>query len=304
LNGTGYAGFGYNPKPGEQSAPWTINEAEAKLIRDAAQRILSGTTAAQIVREWNEKSVPTSLGGKWTTASFRKVMIKGSLAGFLIHRGQEVGKGSWEPILDEDTYRRVQALFAERFHVRPHTPKGLLVGILYCASCDARLHQNIKAGGRVYGCNACGKSNVNADKVEALFEEMLLDRLGDPDFMNAMNADDSSADVIAALARVDAERELLKSHAAKLPVDVYVAKFDALEAESQKYRSQLERAIRPSLAWEPARLKREWNDLDTSTQRSLILDIVGAAKLTSEGTSGVKATRERLMKQLTPIPRP
>lgn len=327
--GTGFGGFGYDPKPvrkktldktparnGETveqragGAGWTVNKKEARLIRKAAKELLAGKAALQIVREWQAADVPTSLGGQWTATSFRRAMTKPTLAGILVHRGREIGKGDWEPILDEATLRQLQALF-DRPLSRPRLSRGLLTGALYCGTCDGfvRLHQNAKGSNpvkRVYGCNQCGGSNIDAEAVEAIYVERLWERLDDPRFRKTLNADDGSQAVLAELAKHEADKELLKANADKIPVDVYVAKAESIEKELARLRGQLEQCQRPSLGWlhDPQRLKRAWKTMDKGSQRALLLDVVGPSKVLSAGTSGRRATRQRVLTQLRLIEGP
>ena len=301
--GTGFPGFGYRRLPGGE---WTVEPTEAELIRTAAAEILAGKTATEIVKQWTAAGVRTTLGGRWTLTTLRRVLTKPALAAIVVHNGREIGRGTWEPILDEATLRQLQGYFSGRLQHQPRSGSALLTGVLYCGRCDGfvRLNSNTKGSRpkkRVYGCRACGGSNIDADAVEYVYVEFLWRRLNDPEVRASLAEDDSTQPVLAELALQEGEVEGLKLHADALPVDVYVAKFEAISERIARLRSQLQQAQRPSRTWleDVERLKKVWPTMEKSRQRALLLDVVGPSRVSSAGTSGRRITRRRVLDQLT-----
>ncbi len=234
------------------------------------------------------------------------VLTKPALAAIVVHNGREIGRGTWEPILDEATLRRLQGHFTGRLQSRTRSGSELLTGLLYCGRCDGfvKLNSNTKGSRpkkRVYGCRACGGSNIDADAVEAVYIEFLWRRLDDPAFRAALAEDESMQPVLAELAVQEGEVEALKLHADALPVDVYVAKFEAISETIARLRSQLHQAEHPSRTWleDVERLKKVWPTMEKSRQRALLLDVIGPSKVSSVGTSGRRVTRQRILDQLT-----
>jgi hypothetical protein len=147
-----------------------------------------------------------------------------------------------------------------------------------------RLNSNTKGSRptkRVYGCRGCGGSNIGADAVEAVYFEFLWSRLDDPVFRASLAEDDSTQPALAELAAQEGEVEALKLHADVLPVDVYVAKFEAISERIARLRSQLQQAQRPSRTWleDVERLKKVWPTMEKSRQRALLLDVVGPRRV-------------------------
>ncbi len=300
--GTGFPGFGYRRRP---DGEWTVEPTEAELIRAAAADILAGKTATEVVKQWMAVDVRTTLGGRWTLTTLRRVLTKPALAGIVVHNGREIGRGTWAPILDEATLRQLQGYFSGRLHNKARSGSELLTGVLYCGRCDGfvRLNSNTKGTRpkkRVYGCRACGGSNIDAAAVEAVYLEFLWRRLDDPVFRASLAEDDSTQPVLAELAVQDGEVEALKLNADTLRVDVYVAKFDAISQRIARLRSQLQEAQRPSRTWleDVERLKKVWPTMEKSRQRALLLDVVGPSRVSSVGTSGRRVTRQRILDQL------
>lgn len=58
-----------------------VNEVEAAAVREAAQRILKGSSLSAIVLDFNERGVLTTQGVKWRPGTLPKVLRAGRLAG-------------------------------------------------------------------------------------------------------------------------------------------------------------------------------------------------------------------------------
>jgi hypothetical protein len=231
-------------------------------------------------------------------------MTTPTIAGIIHHNGKELGQGAWEPILDEVTFRRLQALWDGRKKSSTRPAKAaLLTGVLYCGACEGlvKLNSNIKGTRpkkKVYGCRTCGGSNIDASIIEAVYIDMLWERLDHPEFRASMQGDEASREIRDALAAQEAELEILMGHARDLSVAVYMAKAEAIEQEISRLREHLNSTLRTE-QWDPDQLRATWDRLDTGRQRAALLDIVGPSKVSSKGTSGRAATRERVRGQLT-----
>ena len=303
--GTGWPGFGYKRGKGGE---WLVDETEAALIREAAADLLAGKTATTIVARWASAGVATKLGGQWTLTTFRRVMTKPSLAAKIVHRGREIGRGTWEPILDEPTLRLVQGRLGRKNG--PRAGAQLLTGVLYCGRCrpTVKLNSNRKGSrpiARVYGCRQCGSSNVDADAVEQVYVEKMWERLNDPSFLDVLHqSENDTSAAIRELADQEAELELLKAHADVLPVSLYVAKYEAIENRISDVHSQLNSQLRrPAATWarDLPKLKKAWDRMSLEERRSLLLAVVGPSLVDSHGTSGHRVTPARVRSQLRPM---
>lgn len=148
--------FGGGIRPfGWQYDRMTLIPAEAAEIRSIAQRLVAGQSVGEIVRDLNERGVPTvsqrmeedrtakgrtsrSHGRPWSRTSVRSMMSKPRLAGLLTYKGEVLGPGAWPPILTAEQFQQVQIALQQR---RPHTAasntrKYLLSGIATCSDPD------------------------------------------------------------------------------------------------------------------------------------------------------------------------
>ena len=191
LAAAGKVSGGGNRPFGFESDRSTVNPAEAKLIQDAARRLLAGDSLYGIVAEWTAKGVPTATGAPWSTTSLKSTLTRPRVAGLREHRGEVVGKATWDAILDEATWRQVRAILIDP--ARRRNPVGkrsyLLTGILRCELCGAKLVAAPRADTpgatvRAYGCHktsgGCGRIFGVAEPIEEFVVEAVLTALDGP----------------------------------------------------------------------------------------------------------------------------
>ncbi|MCU1682922.1 MAG: Recombinase zinc beta ribbon protein [Amycolatopsis sp.] len=115
-------------------------EAEREGIRDAAAGLVSGAlSGGEAVEMWNAENLRTATGLEWVHASMSATMKRVSLGGYVVHDGEIVGRLEGEPILDQRTYDRLQALFAGRARGRIAGEGHVRTGILRCGVCTRKL---------------------------------------------------------------------------------------------------------------------------------------------------------------------
>lgn len=135
----GARGFGY-------ATGWQhVVPEEAALIREAADRVLSGQTLSDIARDWRRREVPSPKGAAaWRSGSIQHVVLNPRVAALRTYRGEVVAHGDWPAILDEATFCRVEAILSDRTHryetnVRGgKNTMGLLVRLIHCSKCGGR----------------------------------------------------------------------------------------------------------------------------------------------------------------------
>ncbi|MFJ9315790.1 recombinase family protein [Pimelobacter simplex] len=165
---------------GKRAFGWTddhlsLDPAEAALVREAVAKLLDGTTTATaIAREWNEAGVRTARGNDWRNVTVRQYLRHPRLAGYRVthsDRRNELVRdadgapviGQWPPLLDVDTWERLQGVLTSR-DTRGRVPKKskrfyLLAGIIRCGICNSPMYGNYSKGrGRhFYKCLEYGR---------------------------------------------------------------------------------------------------------------------------------------------------
>lgn len=312
LSGGGVRPFGFEPDRK------TIKADEAKLIRDAARRVLAGDSLYAIVGDWTKAGVPTSTGAAWSTTSLKSTLVRGRVAGLREHRGAVVGPAEWAAILDRATWERVRAVLTDPARRRnPVVRSYLLTGLLRCGSCDGGLvatpRVRRKAGGRrgayvyekgaqvrAYGCvggDCKDRVYTLAQEVEDRVTEAVIAVLNTPGLAEARTG---GADVARALA------ESIEADEAKLLelADDYdehrIDKAEWLHLRA-KVKTRLDAARRsvtrrPAdvLGDDPAGLAAEWESLSLARRRAIIAAVLDEIVLDPATGARSKFNPERL----------
>ncbi len=164
----------------------TVRKAEAKLIKEAARRVLAGESLRQIAIDWNDRGIPAASGGRWVVTSLRSLLTGPRLAGLRVHQGEAVAEAAWPAILDRKTHEQLRAVLGDPRRVQRGRPAvHLLAGLLRCSKCGAKMHSSRRSdGSRRYMCPpapvGCGRSAVAAEPLENIIIETALAAIDTP----------------------------------------------------------------------------------------------------------------------------
>jgi site-specific DNA recombinase len=214
---TGTRPFGYK-SGGLQADP---DEAEA--IRDAARWVIKeGASLGEVMRRWTEAGVKPVTGGRWSRIMVSRVLTRPRNAGLVEDHGEIVARGSFDAILDEDTWQKVRdalagrsGLVSARYARREH----LLSGLIYCGVCASRMkvsaRRDAEGGVRadsfvscVKDTGGCGHVKRNLRLAEAFILGAVERRLTDA---TAFADPDDDSEAVQQAARLDAERNALQA---------------------------------------------------------------------------------------------
>jgi site-specific DNA recombinase len=180
----------------------TVREAEAVVIQEMVQRLLDGETQTGLVRDLNQRGIPTCDGKIWMPKTMRMLLFSKRLIGIRTHLGMEY-KATWPAIVSEEDWEKVQLILRANAQLA-HNVKArryLLTGLVECGYCGkpmrgslyrwgedkvaARyrcLKQNV--AGMPYGC---GKIMRNSDPVDYVVTEAVFKRYESPQFAKALH---------------------------------------------------------------------------------------------------------------------
>lgn len=169
----------------------TVCEAEAGIIRDAAQRLLAGESQEALMAELTARHVATVRGAPWGYTTLRQVMLRPRNRGLIVHDGAVVPgvRLPGKPILDAITYDRLVALYASRRPGRPPSGRYLMTGIAGCV-CGATLSGRPVTGTprRQYWCKTCRRTFVDVDRLDEWAGDFVVRTLSDPAHADAVSA--------------------------------------------------------------------------------------------------------------------
>ena len=148
-----------------------IREDEAQQIRKIFELYLQGWTINQI-RHYMHANY-TNRYSSWAQQSSVSTTLRNSLyIGMLPSRSDKTEyKGEHEPIIDKETFDKVQALLAARLEhfdpalKHPFVAKHLLTGFTYCGECGGRVSC---VGTHKYSYYGCHRINTSDPRHKAL----------------------------------------------------------------------------------------------------------------------------------------
>jgi site-specific DNA recombinase len=208
------------PRPyGYEPGGMTAREPEAAIIREAVERLLKAEPMGAIVRDLRGRGVTGARGKLFTATSLRNVITNPRVAALRVRDGQEL-EGTWPAIISREDWRRVRARFEGRSNaarqakgLKPFRPgrgrgKGRgypYSGLLVCMPCGGKLAGSSGS----YRCQACRRTYIQAEPLEAVMDEAFLIRASSEAFaerlarrLEALQAGDET---VAALERDRAE---------------------------------------------------------------------------------------------------
>ena len=195
---------------------------EAELLRQAYDDFVNQKTPLYtIAAEWNKAGVKTTRGNAWSGSRVRELLLLARNAGLREFRGEVVGKGTWDAIVDEDTWRTARNMILEpslRTGSGFQGRKYLLSGIALCGVCGATVTSHISARGkRQYNCHApdCRKISRDGAKVDEVIIEAVVGRLSREDAIDLLRPPVNELD----LAALRAQRATLRERLAQLGRD-------------------------------------------------------------------------------------
>jgi site-specific DNA recombinase len=168
-----------------------IDPSEAKLIRRAAEDLLSGRSMSSIIREWNAAGVATVRGNKWIPTTFRRLFTNPRYAALCEYKGKVVGPGDWPAILSPEDHAGLVAVFKDKskgFKGVSWERKWIGTHRYLCGSCGAKMEHYVSKQAHAYRCSAHRHLARQQPAVDELVEQVALRFLCDEQKVAALLA--------------------------------------------------------------------------------------------------------------------
>jgi site-specific DNA recombinase len=301
----------------------THDKREAKLINEAADRILAGESTAAITRDWHERGIRTPAtkrhpqGNPWTATKLHRMLTSPRVAGLRQHRGVvlEGVRAAWEPILERGKWERLRSVLRDPGRSQPGPQRRYeLSSILRCGGCKQPMHTNrdgrghnryvCRQSGGNYTGPGCGKISVSQPALDAYVEKRLFDWLCGPGLQQAR----------AQLASQEAEAERIRAEQREddALLDQYSDWLADGTWDAPRYRRQQERYNRRTearnrkLAAMPKlraveglpevreELERVWPRLPMERRRAILKSVIKVLRVYS-GKPGARFSSRRVV---------
>jgi site-specific DNA recombinase len=171
-------------------------EPEATAYRAAVADVLNGKSLRRVSTEWNAKGIKTTLAGKtykngktvagqWNSPRVRRLLLNPRYAGLKVHRGKEIGKGDWTPLIDEDTFRGLVAHLCDESRATcvSFERKYIGSGVYVCGRCGGPMRSQRPKARKTY-CYVCrDHAHIlrSGQPLDEFVSAVVVHRLSQPD---------------------------------------------------------------------------------------------------------------------------
>jgi site-specific DNA recombinase len=296
--------FGYRHEKDETKPKMLIPIPEqADAVRWAAQKVLAGWSLANIAAELRARGLRGAHDGTLTAGRVRTMVTNPTVAGHRVHRGRIIGRGVWQPILDEDTWQACRARLGANRTVRradgsdypvtaahignPAGRKYLLTGgLVRCDVCGAALVGSVKQlnGGRrtkpylLCHPNTGGRGCVGImlPETEDHVVAMLFAELDKPEFLDLIATDDHAdrrgalTDALRATERQRDELAALWAIPGELTTSEWQTARRALAEHEQQLHAELAAVPAPLVNVDIATARSAWPNMTLDEQREFL----------------------------------
>lgn len=295
---------------GWQDDKVTLDATEAQMVREAVSDVLDGVGLRSVARRWNEAGVTTARGNPWDHRAVRQLLRAPRLAGWRVHRGRIATdadgrpvRGVWEPLMDQDTFDRLQVALggrAGRSPGRRGARRYLLSGVARCGTCGARMFGSKTPSGYAYVCQqqdgpaGAHTLSISGAPTDQLVEMVIVRRLGREALTTTAQAPvfehaDRLGEIPDKIAELMAEY-----NAGRLSGAVVFPQVAKLEAEQTDLVTERDRFIASTAAPDVRGADPQaFPDLDTDRQR-LIVEALLEAVVVAPSRKGAPWTPDRI----------
>ncbi len=256
---------------------------QAAVVAEVVKRVIDGDSMRAISLDLNQRGLVKPSGKPWEGVHLRQMILSPSLIGRRIHRGEDVGRAAWAPLVDEGEWRRAVAILTAPGRQAPSRGTLLahwLTNVAACGRCgEGRLISMSRNGiGRAlrYGCKACNGVFVEREPFEAFVELVILARLKSADALAAFQPVDGPAvreaekQVAELNARLDAH--YVEAAAGRLSARGLTAVEGPLLAEIRAAEQKSRRLILPAALRDvdPGLVVARWPGMAPEQKRSYV----------------------------------
>ncbi|WP_432135178.1 recombinase family protein [Streptomyces sp. bgisy154] len=261
---------------------------EAEALRYWTDTMLSGGSIKSLVKWCADKGVTTTRGNPVTHTDMRDMLLRPRNAGIAVYRGEEVGRGKWEPIVDEAKYRAVVAILKDpaRRTTPGATPKWLGSLLYRCGrgGCPHFVYVTQSGGRRYpsYRCQSAHGGGRRAEIVDQYVEDTIIERVSRPDAHELLLPAPDGVDVAALQAEAEEVRQRMRNlagmyGAGQIDEVQFAEGTDTARAQLEGITQQLARAATRDPLVDLVRAKdprKAWKALSLDRKRTVLRALV------------------------------
>src|SRR6266511_2331008 len=185
--------------------------SHAGIVRDNFDKVASGVPLITIEKELNEAGIPSPEGKEWRRGIIRKQAMNPAYIGKRVFRGEIVGDGIWDGLVDEEVYWACVRLLDDPFRTTTRAGRAvhLLSYIVHCGVCGGPISLGTvnRHGwtGDVYSCLKKRCAAVKAEYLDEYVQRAVVAWMAREDIYELL-AGQTGGDEEVARARAEASR--------------------------------------------------------------------------------------------------
>jgi DNA invertase Pin-like site-specific DNA recombinase len=314
--------IGIDPRTKKEVYDWTLaNDAEVKVIREIADRLLEGESQFAIVRDLNERGITTAKGFDWQVGKIKRLLLKECYVifdsddeekrGTRVHHGNKY-RAVWPGIFTHTEHDLLARLFDNNPFCwqqgKVISRRYLLTGYIFCGNCGGVMTgQGKTENGKYIRRYHCKKYNTRgeqvgcckvfriADPVEQLVSEAVLYRFDSPEVAAALAPHEDKVrvrELTQQVVQLQKRRQDLAAEHAITPYEDYGImlgaikdKMDTAQTELMRLRSEkVKKAMIPA----DGNLRAAWEGASLEWKASVIKLLVKKVVIHPGRTGGKK----------------
>jgi hypothetical protein len=261
---------------------------EAEALRHWTDTILSGGSVRALVKWCADKGITTTLGNPVSHTEVRAMLMRPRNAGIAVYKGEEVGPGVWEPIVEETKFRAVVAILADpaRKTARGSQPKWVGSMLYLCGREGCGTGMTVtQSGGRQYPSYRCPTGHGGGRRAEIVdkhVEDTIVERLERDDAHELLEPTAEGVNVAALQDEAEEIRDRIRDlgglfGARQIDMAAFTVGHDMARAQLDGVMVQLARAamVDPlvELVGAPD-VRKAWKALGLDRQRTVLRSLV------------------------------
>jgi DNA invertase Pin-like site-specific DNA recombinase len=261
---------------------------EAEALRYWTDQILSGASIRSLVKWCADKGITTTRGNPVSHTDMRDMLLRPRNAGIAVYRGEEVGRGKWDAIVDETKYRAVAAILKDPSRTTtPGAAPKWLGSILYrCGrgECPHFVYVTQSGGRRFpsYRCQTGHGGGRRAEIVDQYVEDVVVERLSRPDAHDLLLSAPDAVDVSGLQAEAGQIQQRMRDlgglfGGGQLELAAFTEGMETARAQLEGVTKQLARAATQDplvgLVGAPD-VRKAWKALELEQQRNVLRALV------------------------------
>lgn len=172
-----------------------LDPERAPLVAEAAQALLDGRALFTVAKRMTEAGHTTPKGNPITARALMRALSTPTVAGIVVHKGEEVGPAAWPAVVSEADFRRVQEILRDpkRRTAQSNARRWQGSGVYRCGACGSVMYTGKNSrGARVYQCRKCLKVGRSQEKVDELVSAVVCGYLSGQSFTPPVAGDDGA----------------------------------------------------------------------------------------------------------------